>query len=122
LSQKSLCRRRLSSRIQTQIGKKLINYETKLFFSGTEFSLLLMLTTIFCWTFGLLWLLFADISRIILPTFMFLFGTFLVVISLTVLMRRRKVLNPNETTVTSRRRKVEFYFTNLELPHRSIPG
>jgi hypothetical protein len=46
-----------------------------------EFCLLLIFASIFCWTFGLLWLFFAEISQIILPVFMFTFGFLLLAIS-----------------------------------------
>ena len=36
-----------------------------------EFSFLLICVALFCWTFGLMWLLFAEISRFTLPVFMF---------------------------------------------------
>jgi len=61
----------------------LIVFERSLwtFIPVLEFCLLLIFASIFCWTFGLLWLFFAEISQIILPVFMFTFGFLLLAIS-----------------------------------------
>ena len=59
--------------------------------------LILLLSTLSCWIFAMLWLIFGKISQIILPIFLFLFGTLLISIAIWMTcVQRRERRNINE--------------------------
>jgi hypothetical protein len=77
---------------------------TQIIFLGNEFLLILLLSTLSCWIFGVFWLIFGKISQIILPLFMFAFGTLLILIAVWMFCMQRSQLTNDQICVTTSRK------------------